>query len=435
MLERNITMGTGAGISDVVFDFCGVLVDRRVERTLAGFYPDNQIREYFAYDDRSGYHFFESLLDLGVGIDEACRLCATERGAKSAAMLRCSHDHAELAFTRLVPGIEQLLTDLSAAGVRLWGLTNMPSDTFKKVRDRFPQIFDLLSDVLVSGDERIAKPDAEIFRLAARRFGIDAADTLFVDDNSINVEVAERVGMRGAAFIDEPRLRQRMRDQGVGIPPEHEPAHAGSPAMPSRGALPGEEGRQRSKAGRCILNQKEETMFIEHDGASDCTTAKRMDHEYDLTPDNGRCRGTWRAVTLGDLSVPHPDADFWAERCREYRALQWNRMDWAFIREQLERIAVQLQGVSCSQPEISVIGGTERERSFLEMWFGYGDPRCAARVRGGRLEVTSGRHRVLAVSNQPLDEEDARYLGLDGNAFAPGDPLPKSALLPIFVQE
>lgn len=400
-------MGTGAGITDVVFDFCGVLVDRRVTRTLEGFYPPDQICEYFAYDDRSGFHYFEDLLDRGMGIDEVSERCEEERGWATAQMLLCSYAHADRGFTRLVPGIGRLLVDLVGAGVRLWGVTNMPEATFHRMYARFPQLRRSLSGVVVSGAAKVAKPDERIFRLAAERFGLDAPHALFVDDNTINVAAAERTGMQGLAFIDEPRLRESLRLRGIDIPREN-----------------------------AQDEQMEETiMLMNHDGASACSTTQDIDHDIELTPDNGGARGAWRAVRIGSMGLPAGTGDFWAERCREYRALQWNQMDWGFVREQLERVASQLGSVSCEAPEIVIPGGTARERTFLEMWFGYGDACCSARLRGGRLEVGCGQHRVLAVANRAIASEDARLLGLSGTAFSAGEPLPADTMLPIFVQE
>ena len=57
--------------TDIVFDFCGVLIDRQVRRTLGGDYSDEDIAACFAYNDRSGFHYYDDLLDNGMSIAEA----------------------------------------------------------------------------------------------------------------------------------------------------------------------------------------------------------------------------------------------------------------------------------------------------------------------------------------------------------------------------
>lgn len=400
-------MVAGCGITDVVFDFCGVLIDRRVTDTLAGLYPDDVVTEYFAYDDRSGFHYYDDLLDRGMSIEEAVARCGRERGGHAADMLRAYHDRAALGLKHPMPGMLGLLRDLSQAGMRLWGLTNMAADTFHRMIARMPEIQGLLRGVIVSGEQRVAKPDPRAFCLVRERFGIDLAGTLLIDDSSINVEAARGAGMQGAVFIDEPRLRRTLRGLGLDIPE----------------AALGEE------------EMGEMTLHMDHDGASRCATAQEVAGEISLVPDCGGQRGSWRAMRLGDLELPVSGDDFWAERCREYRGLQWNRIDWPFVREQLERVAGRLGTAGYRTPEITMKGETTRERTFLEQWFGYGDACCAAALKGGRMRVVSGQHRVSAVANRPLGRKDAELLGVAGTSFSAGGELPADTLLPVFVQE
>ena len=76
-----------------------------------------------------------------------------------------------------------------------------------------------LDGVVVSGYVGLRKPDAAIFELALRRFGIDRATTLFVDDKAMNVQGANRVGIRAVRFSDPRRLRGLLITAGVPIAP------------------------------------------------------------------------------------------------------------------------------------------------------------------------------------------------------------------------
>jgi HAD superfamily hydrolase (TIGR01549 family) len=51
--------------------------------------------------------------------------------------------------------------------------------------------------IVISGEERIAKPDPRIYRIAAARAGVPPQACLFVDDSPANVEAAESTGMQG----------------------------------------------------------------------------------------------------------------------------------------------------------------------------------------------------------------------------------------------
>ena len=69
----------------------------------------------------------------------------------------------------MIPDMEQLLRDLKAAGYGVWGLTNWSHETFHFAFERFPQLGELLQGTVVSGVEKMHKPNADIYELALSR--------------------------------------------------------------------------------------------------------------------------------------------------------------------------------------------------------------------------------------------------------------------------
>jgi 2-haloacid dehalogenase len=63
--------------------------------------------------------------------------------------------------------------------------------------------------------EKMVKPDPAIYRLALDRFGLEAARTVFIDDNAANIEGARSVGLIGLHFTDEPTLRRELVELGL----------------------------------------------------------------------------------------------------------------------------------------------------------------------------------------------------------------------------
>ena len=78
-------------------------------------------------------------------------------------------------------------------------------------------IFDLIEDRVLSCEEHLLKPDAAIYRRALQRFGIEADETVFVDDRKENAEGAEAVGIHGITFTGAAPLRQELAALGVEI--------------------------------------------------------------------------------------------------------------------------------------------------------------------------------------------------------------------------
>jgi 2-haloacid dehalogenase len=118
-------------------------------------------------------------------------------------------------ITGMMPGMRELVGDLDAAGVPLYAITNFSSEFWAPFRVREADVFDRFRGIVVSGDEKLTKPDAAIYRLALERFGLLADEAVFVDDRLDNVEGAKAVGMHALLFTDADTLRRDLADLGV----------------------------------------------------------------------------------------------------------------------------------------------------------------------------------------------------------------------------
>lgn len=102
-----------------------------------------------------------------------------------------------------------ILRELRGAGVRLLALTNWAAESFRHARERF-EFLEWFEGIVVSGEERVAKPDPRIFQILIERYGLDPRRTLFVDDAAPNVAAAEAVGLRATLFSDADQLRREL---------------------------------------------------------------------------------------------------------------------------------------------------------------------------------------------------------------------------------
>ncbi len=130
-------------------------------------------------------------------------------------------DHLDAYATRFletipgpVPGTAQVITDLDAAGHKLFGITNFGSEFWQQFRPTCP-VLDRFGDIVVSGDEKLTKPDPAIFHLAAERFGHPAKRMLFIDDSQANSESASILGWQVHHFQDAVGLRSDLEARGL----------------------------------------------------------------------------------------------------------------------------------------------------------------------------------------------------------------------------
>lgn len=143
----------------------------------------------------------------------------------SAELIALHPQHAELIgawgprFAESIPGpiggMHELVARLDEAGVPLFAITNFSHEFFPPFRAREAALFDRFRDIVVSGTERLVKPDAAIYRLALERFGLRAEEAVFVDDNPDNVRGAEAVGITAIPFTGADDLVARLRALGL----------------------------------------------------------------------------------------------------------------------------------------------------------------------------------------------------------------------------
>ena len=93
------------------------------------------------------------------------------------------------------------IAELKGLGKRLYTLTNYAEPSFTLTRERFPALKELDGEA-VSSREKLCKPDREFYRRLIERYGIDPAESLFIDDREENVRAGAEVGFRVWHYTD-----------------------------------------------------------------------------------------------------------------------------------------------------------------------------------------------------------------------------------------
>jgi len=96
----------------------------------------------------------------------------------------------------------------------LYALSNWEANTIKIARARFG-FLSRFDAKLISGEEKLIKPDPRFFSLLESRFGVDPKKTLFIDDLQSNTKVAESLGFQTHVFKNATLLQNELRRLGV----------------------------------------------------------------------------------------------------------------------------------------------------------------------------------------------------------------------------
>jgi 2-haloacid dehalogenase len=200
----------GGVIRTVVFDIGGVLLDWNPRHLYDRLIADDAERERFLAEVCTPA--WNAELDLGRSFDEACTELA-DRFPDQAELIHAWTRQDEM-VAGVIPGMPELVERVQAAHVPRYLLTNMAAKDFRDRVERYP-ILQGFDGAVVSGDEGLAKPSAEIFGLLVSRFGVDPAESLYIDDTAANVRAAEAVGFRAHHFTDAASLAEVLEAHGL----------------------------------------------------------------------------------------------------------------------------------------------------------------------------------------------------------------------------
>lgn len=196
----------------IVFDMGKVLLHFDPMLCISPYVEDPSDREEIA---RVAFASEEwKMLDEGTITDEEALACWNSRLPER---MRAPLEKVFANWHRYLPeidGMKDLVRDLRNAGYPVYLLSNV-SLRFAKLKAYFPAL-SYMNGYVTSAEERICKPDRRIYEILLTRFGLAAADCLFVDDLPANVAGAKAVGMQGYVFDgDAQKLRQWLTDAGM----------------------------------------------------------------------------------------------------------------------------------------------------------------------------------------------------------------------------
>jgi 2-haloacid dehalogenase len=195
----------------VVFDLGGVLIDWNPRHLYRQLIADEEEMERFVREVVSPEWNLEH--DRGRSFADGIAQLSAEHPDQVDLITAFRDRWPEMLGGAIEPTVE-ILAELRAAHVRLLALTNWSAETFPIGAARFPFLA-WFEAVIVSGEERLVKPDPAIFRLLTERHGLKPGRTVFVDDLAANVAAAADLGFRALQFTDAPSLRRELVALGL----------------------------------------------------------------------------------------------------------------------------------------------------------------------------------------------------------------------------
>jgi len=188
-------------IEAVVFDFGGVMTTQvmpeRVRSRMEGLGISWQ-------DMLDGYARYRKLLDGGfMDLRTMYTLIWADAGVEISEATLASVVESDMAsYLDEFRNLDTLewMRDLKAQGMKIGILTNMPPELAPHFRRVFADYVALADAMVVSGEERMFKPQRRIYELMQRRLGVAPERICFIDDVEANCVGARACGWQAHRY-------------------------------------------------------------------------------------------------------------------------------------------------------------------------------------------------------------------------------------------
>ncbi|MGI9489690.1 MAG: HAD family hydrolase [Geminicoccaceae bacterium] len=195
----------------IIFDLGAVLIDWNPRHLYRKLFDDERAMETFLREICTPAWNAEQ--DRGRTWDEAVETLVNEH-PEHRDLITAYRDRWVEMLMGPIQGTVDILERLDGEGHELHALTNWSAETFPIARERYG-FLERFRTILVSGDERLTKPDPAIFELMLERIGHPAGHCLFIDDSLKNIEAAAALGFDAIHFSGPGQLLAELGERAL----------------------------------------------------------------------------------------------------------------------------------------------------------------------------------------------------------------------------
>lgn len=199
-------------IKAVIFDYGNVLIEWNPRYVYQDHFPndpegmENFLKEvdFMGWNNRQdkGRTFREGVADLSAQFPQYANL------------IQAYHDNWKDSIGKSYTGTVEIMKQLKQKGYPLYGLTNWSAETFPYAREKF-DFFEMLEDMVISGEVGYVKPEPEIYHLLLEKIKRPAQECLFIDDSLPNIQQAKKMGFEAIHFESSEQLAGELKSMNL----------------------------------------------------------------------------------------------------------------------------------------------------------------------------------------------------------------------------
>ncbi|WP_426480190.1 HAD family hydrolase [Chryseobacterium sp. R2ACT005] len=201
-------------IKNIIFDFGGVLMDWNPRYFFKDYFNDNEKMEFFLEHIAQDEWNVEQ--DRGRSLTEGTEI-QVKKFPEWEKEIRAFYDNWTVMLKSDIPQNVEVLRKLKNTDYHLFGLTNWSEETFPYALENYDffQIFE--GKIVVSGTEKLIKPDPKIWHVLLDRYNIKAEESVFIDDNAKNIEMAQSLGFITVQVFPDTNLTKELKKFGIDV--------------------------------------------------------------------------------------------------------------------------------------------------------------------------------------------------------------------------
>ena len=192
-------------IKNIIFDFGGVLIDWNPRYAYKTVFANPEDMEIFLRNVCNDAWNVEQ--DRGRTLEEGTELLQ-KKFPEHHELIQLFYDKWEVMLHSDMPETVDILYKVKP-NYNLYGLTNWSAETFPIAYERY-SFFKEFIGIVVSGAEKLIKPDERIFQVLLDRYNLNASESIFIDDNLNNIKTAQKMGFYVIHFTNAEALKEQL---------------------------------------------------------------------------------------------------------------------------------------------------------------------------------------------------------------------------------
>jgi putative hydrolase of the HAD superfamily len=196
---------------NLVFDLGGVVVRWDPDAIIAGVFHDEETKGKVKKGVFEDADWLE--LDRGtLGREDAIARAAKRTGVAEGEIKRLLH--AVPPSLTVFPETVDLLRRLKRKGYPLYCLSNMHFASIEYLEHKH-DFWDLFQGRVISCRLQLCKPEAGIYEHLLRTYGLEAKETIFIDDVQKNLDAAAKLGIKTLKFENAAQCERDLQRLGI----------------------------------------------------------------------------------------------------------------------------------------------------------------------------------------------------------------------------